>query len=83
MKKYLKTYLDYFGYIPGDFIPSEYSGKKAVDIHHISAKGMGGSKTKDNIENLIALTRDEHDRAHLKKKPYITREELYNITNNR
>ena len=33
----------------------------AVDIHHILFKSLGGN---DDIENLIALTRDEHDEAH-------------------
>ena len=68
MQKYIKTYLDYFGYSVGDFIPSELSGGQAVDIHHIQPRGRGG---KDNIENLIALTREEHDKAH----EYILKEE--------
>jgi len=51
-----------FGYDKGDFIPSEISGQKAVDIHHIESRGAGGnpSKDKDRIENLMALTRKEH-----------------------
>ena len=61
MKKYLKTYLDYFNYGEQDFIPSELSGRQANDIHHIAYRSRLG---KDNIENLIALTRDEHDEAH-------------------
>lgn len=50
------------GYDITDFIPSEISGSKAVDIHHIDCKGMGGnpSKDKDRIENLQAVTREEH-----------------------
>lgn len=55
--------MDYFGYqIPEDVI-SEISGLPAVDIHHIEPRGMGGSKEKDNIFNIIALTREEHERA--------------------
>lgn len=64
MKPYIKTYCDYFGYIEDEFIPSEISGKPAVDIHHIIFRSRGG---KDNIENLIALTREEHDEAHASK----------------
>ena len=56
--------MKYFGYGEQDFIPSEISGKKSVDIHHIFPKGMGGCSNKDNIENLIALTREEHIKAH-------------------
>lgn len=67
MKPYTKIYLQHFDYGEQDFIPSEVSGQRATDIHHIDNKGMGGSKTKDYIENLIALTRDEHIRAHLDK----------------
>jgi len=33
---------------------------QAVDIHHISPRGMGGSKLKDYPENLIALCREHH-----------------------
>jgi hypothetical protein len=39
----------------------------AVDIHHVQPKQMGGSKCKDNIENLAALCRMCHDRCHQSK----------------
>lgn len=60
MKNHTKIYLNYFGYDTSDFIPCEMCGQKAVDIHHIEARAMGGSKTKDNIENLMALCRKCH-----------------------
>jgi predicted restriction endonuclease len=60
MKKYVKTYLDYFGYDQSSWIPCEMCGQTAVDINHIDAKGMGGSKLKDNIENLMAMCRKCH-----------------------
>ena len=60
MKKYTKLYLDYFGYGIEDFIPCESCGAKAVDIHHIEARGMGGDKKADNIDNLMALCRQCH-----------------------
>lgn len=51
----------WFGYDATDFIPCEVCGAKAVDIHHIQARGMGGVKTKlDVIENLMALCRKCH-----------------------
>ena len=68
MKPYVKLYLDSFGYGISDFIPSEISGYRAVDINHIDCKGMGGSKDKDYIENLIALTRIEHEMFGDKKE---------------
>lgn len=43
-----------------DFIPCEVCGNKAVDIHHIKARGMGGSKTMDVIDNLMAVCRVCH-----------------------
>ena len=60
MKKYTLTYFKHFGYDISDFIPCEVCGKTAVDIHHIEARGIGGSKEADNIENLMALCREDH-----------------------
>jgi 5-methylcytosine-specific restriction endonuclease McrA len=62
MKKYTKTYLDYFGYSISDFIPCEVCSAKAVDIHHIDSRKMGGDKTgkKDNIDNIMAVCRECH-----------------------
>jgi predicted restriction endonuclease len=54
------TYLNHFGYDISDFIPCEVCGKTAIDIHHIEARGIGGSKEADNIENLMALCREDH-----------------------
>jgi 5-methylcytosine-specific restriction endonuclease McrA len=73
MKKHVKIYLDHFGYVEQDIIPSELSGKPAEAIHHIRLKSQMG---KDEIENLMALTIDEHDQAHFKLKPYLKREKL-------
>jgi 5-methylcytosine-specific restriction endonuclease McrA len=61
MRKHTKIYMEYFGYTIADFIPCESCGSQAVDIHHIKARGMGGSKTVDRIENLMALCRKCHD----------------------
>lgn len=60
MKKHVKIYLDYFGYDQSSWIPCEMCGQTAVDINHIEARGMGGSKLKDNIENLMAMCRKCH-----------------------
>ena len=68
MKKYTRTYLNYFGYDETDFIPCEVCNKQAVDIHHIQAKGMGGSNTKDNIEKIMALCRECHIKYGDKKQ---------------
>ena len=60
MKKHVKIYLDHFGYGIEDFIPCEACGRKAVDIHHIDSRGMGGSNKADVIDNLQALCRQCH-----------------------
>ena len=60
MKKHTRVYLKYFGYGDQSFIPCEMCGNRAVDIHHIDARGMGGSSLHDGIENLMALCRECH-----------------------
>lgn len=60
MKKHTAIYLKHFGYTIADFIPCEICSKRAVDLNHIDARGMGGSKTKDVIENLMAMCRECH-----------------------
>ena len=59
MKKvdYKQIYLDAFKLDETDFIPSEISKQKANDFHHIISRGRGGE---NRIENLIAVTRQEH-----------------------
>ncbi len=60
MKKHTRIYLDYFSFDRCDFIPCEVCGNPANDIHHIDARGMGGSKEKDVISNLQAVCRGCH-----------------------
>lgn len=60
MKKHINLYLQSFSFDVSDFIPCEVCGTKAVDIHHIKARGMGGSNLKDTKENLMALCRNCH-----------------------
>lgn len=60
MKAHTKVYMKHFGYGVEDFIPCEVCGARAVDIHHIDCRGMGGSKRKDTIDNLMALCRPCH-----------------------
>ncbi len=71
MKNHTKVYLDGMGYSTTDWIPCEVCQAQAVDIHHIEARGMGGSKEADTIENLMALCRQCHtnlgDKKHYKE----------------
>jgi 5-methylcytosine-specific restriction endonuclease McrA len=68
MKPYVKIYMNHFGYDISSFIPCEVCGKTAVDIHHVEARGIGGSKEADNIENLMALCREDHVKFGDKKQ---------------
>ena len=68
MQKHTKTYFSYFGiesYVDGshDYIECSIPecGKESNDLHHIEARGMGGSKYRDVIENLIPLCREHHE----------------------
>jgi hypothetical protein len=62
MKKHTRIYLDYFGYCETDVIVCEIPNcrRLGVDLHHINARGMGGSKTKDVIENIMCVCREHH-----------------------
>ena len=72
---YKQLYCEYFGYHRYDFVVCELSGAPAVDIHHIDSRGSGSSRFKDNIENLMAITRELHtefgDIAELKEILYL------------
>ncbi len=61
MEKHTRIYFKYFDFADQDYIPSEVSGLPANDIHHLLPRSHGGA---DTIDNLIALTREEHERAH-------------------
>jgi len=57
VQQHTKIYLTVFGYDTADntvFVPSEISGDKGIDVHHIVTR-------EDKIENLMMLTRSEHD----------------------
>lgn len=87
MKIHVKTYMDHFGYGIDDIILCEFCTKVSVDIHHIHAKQMGGRKTFEHngktydindINNLIALCRNDHDKAHyLIKDDILTKGQLW------
>lgn len=60
MKPHTVIYLKAFGYTIADFMPCEICGAKCVDVHHIEARGMGGTSKKDAIDNLMGLCRQCH-----------------------
>lgn len=60
MQRHTRVYYNYFHFGADDFIPCERCHQRAVDVHHIQGRG----KSKDVIENLMALCRDCHVYAH-------------------
>ena len=64
MIKYKKIYADAFGYIQGEYVSSELSPNRGVDIHHIVGR-------EERIENLIAVTREEHLKYGEVKSAYV------------
>jgi hypothetical protein len=61
MLEHTAIYYSTFGYDTGDFIPSELSGNKAVDVHHIIRAGAITYEKATHPLNLMALTRKEHE----------------------
>jgi len=43
-------------------------GEWGGDIHHLSSRGLGSSKFKNYIENLICLCRNCHNKCHSNKE---------------
>ena len=80
MQKHIKIYLNYFGYSIADRIGCENCGSyNSVDCHHIEPRSKFGTKNKDkqdHIDNLIALCRDCHNKAH---SNILTKEQLTDI----
>jgi 5-methylcytosine-specific restriction endonuclease McrA len=68
--------MNYFGYGEQDVILCEACGRPAVDIHHINGR-VGEDANK--IENLMALCRKCHTKAHEGK---LSKGELQYIHNN-
>lgn len=69
MKPHVRIYMQAFGYGEQDYIRCElcaYSRRtaRAVDVHHIVLRGMGGRPDADTIDNLIGLCRPCHDLCH-------------------
>ncbi len=76
MKTYIQNYLDQYGYCQDEIVISEISGLPSADFHHIQYRSHSGS---DDAENIIALTREEHMKAHSGE---YTKEYLQEIHNN-
>lgn len=75
MQKYIKTYCDYFDYKTPEDVICEACLNPANDIHHIYGR------SRETINDLIALCRKHHNMAHGDKN-YVSKEEFQYIHNN-
>ena len=86
MQKHIKNYFEYYWIENENEIRCEVCWLRATDIHHIIFRShfwKNKKEEQDAIENLIALCRHDHNRAHFKEEPYLSKEELQEIhTNN-
>jgi len=67
MQKHTKNYFEYYGYVCQEDISCEECGRPAVDIHHKVPKSIcakHGIKDPDDVDNLIALCRECHEKRH-------------------
>ena len=81
MQKHIRNYVKFFDIGEDEPIQDELNCDQAVDPHHIIRRSQGGS---DYVENIIALSRENHDRAHGIIQPRINKTDLlkqhiYNI----
>jgi 5-methylcytosine-specific restriction endonuclease McrA len=68
MRKHTQTYLDGMGFDETDFICCEVCGAEGKDIHHLVARGMGGTKKEYTVEELMCLCRTCHIKYGDKKQ---------------
>lgn len=83
MRKHTKVYTDFFGYGVDSWMPCEVCGATAVDVHHISARGMGGRDSADEIENLMGVCRDCHIKYGDKKQYKDMLQDIHNQFTNK
>ena len=73
MKPHVRIYLKFWGYADSSFSQEQVlcdgcQKKFANDVHHISRRGLGGSKRKNTPQNLVALCRGCHTMADHNKE---------------
>lgn len=81
MQKHIQVYLEFYWEDINE-LQCEVCWAPVKDIHHIKFRSSFWKKTKhlqDIIENLIGLCRSCHDRAHFKKEPYLSKDQLTEI----
>lgn len=66
--KHVQVYYDFFDLDEMDDVYCEICGRKAVDIHHVFSRGMGGRKSANDIKYLMAVCREDHDKYGDKKQ---------------
>ena len=62
MKPHVRNYFKAFGYDSSSVILCECGCQRiAVDLHHVIPRSLGGT---DEATNIIALSRECHNKAH-------------------
>ena len=71
MQRHIKVYREYFKIGDQDIVLCEVCDRVAVDIHHITSRGLKSFEYKgktyndiNHILNLIGLCRECHNKAH-------------------
>ena len=63
MQRHARNYYNHFELAEQVHVNCEICGRKAIDLHHIIKRNKNQSKY-DKIENIIALCRSCHEKAH-------------------
>jgi 5-methylcytosine-specific restriction endonuclease McrA len=66
MTDFVRTYIEGMGYDPKQRfedlqIPCEVCGRTATDVHHLHARGMGGTTREYELKDLMGLCRICHE----------------------
>lgn len=73
--------MDAYGFDEMGAIFCENCQSVAQDIHHIIPRSRIFGKERDDPNNLIALCRNCHDKAHYRAEPYLYGDDLQKIHN--
>lgn len=73
MTEHTKEYMRGMGFdttlaFDDQFIPCEICDQKCVDVHHIDARGMGGTTEEPHVRDLMGLCRSHHEMYGDKKQ---------------
>lgn len=69
MQKHTALYLkEFYPFAHGDYFPCEICNAPGSDVHHIKARGMGGTKRVYGRDDIMLLCRKHHEEYGDKKQ---------------